>query len=434
MTFKALALLALLVTAQAWGAPSSSRVLHAIGAANDVIINGGSGVLSGIAPGTSGNVLTSNGTSWTSSTPASAPTASYEISNVGVATSVGSNALTISLKQADGSSDCASGAGACKIGFRSSTASTGGYNQRSVTSSLSITISSGSTLGHISGTAGYLYLYVIDNAGTVELAVSSYGHFDTGSLVTTTAEGGAGAADDGFTLYSTTARSNVPARLLGRIESTQATAGTWASGMSNVAMAPFKIPHRWRVDANISGANLSLGTSAQSNYVGIENGSLTLTNNTDNESVVTAQIPCSGTNSPSGTTCSAGNESVGVSWNMPEDGDVRACASFAVVARITGSSDSLPIFQIVQTATNSQTVNKEGRSRTSAGVSATGAAGTVDVHMGQQVCGTFTLTSGQVALRLMYEMPAASSAPSIAADASNSLGQRDIHWEIYPIP
>ena len=69
-----------------------------------------------------------------------------------------------------------------------------------------------------------IYVYAIDNAGTVELAVSST-LLDQGSLQTTTAEGGAGAADSRFVLYSTTARSNVPIRLIGRIKSSQATAG-----------------------------------------------------------------------------------------------------------------------------------------------------------------------------------------------------------------
>ena len=50
--------------------------------------------------------------------------------------------------------------------------------------------------------------------------------------ISTTAEGGAGAADSASTWYSTTARSNVAYRIVGVIRSTQATAGSWATAPS----------------------------------------------------------------------------------------------------------------------------------------------------------------------------------------------------------
>ena len=50
--------------------------------------------------------------------------------------------------------------------------------------------------------------------------------------ISTTAEGGAGAADSATTWYSTTARSNLSYRVLGIVRSTQATAGSWATSPS----------------------------------------------------------------------------------------------------------------------------------------------------------------------------------------------------------
>lgn len=88
--------------------------------------------------------------------------------------------------------------------------------------------------------ANYAYIYAIDNAGTLELAVAGSPLVDCGTVVTTTAEGGAGAADSKSVLYSTTARSNVPCRLIGRVKSTQATAGTWATSPSEVSLWPFE--------------------------------------------------------------------------------------------------------------------------------------------------------------------------------------------------
>lgn len=199
------------------------------------VANGGTGLTS---TGTSGNVLTSNGTAWVSSSPASAPVTFYEISNIGLATSVGSSALTLALKQSDGATNCSTGAAACKIGFRSSTATSGAFNQRSAEAALSLVISSGSTLGQTSGQPSYIWVYAIDNAGTIELAVS-HSKFNENTLVSTTAEGGAGAADSATVLYSTAARSNVPCRLLGYVLNTQTTAGTWASAGTQIQLAPY---------------------------------------------------------------------------------------------------------------------------------------------------------------------------------------------------
>lgn len=193
------------------------------------------------AIGTDGQVLTAdsaqtNGLIW--ATPSSSPTASYEISNLGLATSVAANALTIALKQADGSTNPSTGASAVKVGMRSSTLTSGLYNQRSVTSALSLVVSSGSTLGQASALAARLYIYLIDNAGTLELAVSQK-LFPETQLISTTAEGGAGAADSGTVMYSTTARSNVPFRLVGFLDNTQTTAGTWTSAGTKLQVGNF---------------------------------------------------------------------------------------------------------------------------------------------------------------------------------------------------
>lgn len=176
------------------------------------------------------------GTSWASPNVASQ---SYELEGLTFVSSVAANALTLALKNKSGN-DPSSGS-PVRIGFRSSTLSSAGYEQRSVTGALSITVSSGSTLGFASGAATYLYLYAIDNAGTVELAISRSPYFDEGKLWSTTAEGGAGAADSNAVLYSTTARSNVPIRLIGRGRYTEATAGTWSTNAAELAIMPFEL-------------------------------------------------------------------------------------------------------------------------------------------------------------------------------------------------
>lgn len=152
--------------------------------------------------------------------------------NVGLTASVAASALTIELKQSDGSSD-ATVRNPARIGFRGTTEADGDFNVQEITAALSLVISSGSTLGHASGAEEFIYIYALDNSGTVELAAST-SFFADGTLQTTVAEGGAGAADDAAVLYSTTLRSNVPITLLARMKSIQATAGTWATDPSEI--------------------------------------------------------------------------------------------------------------------------------------------------------------------------------------------------------
>lgn len=190
--------------------------------------------------------------SYTLTLPTGAGTAGYDTKNLGsgslaflpppqdsivnysVTNAVGASALTIALKGVDGNDPSATNP--VYIVFRSSTAATGTPVVRTVTAATSVVVSSGSTLGHQDAKEGNLFLYAIDNAGTVELAVSAHPFTDTLSRVTTTSEGGAGAADSSYVLYSTTARTDVAARMLARMKSTQTTAGTWAAVPTEISL------------------------------------------------------------------------------------------------------------------------------------------------------------------------------------------------------
>lgn len=152
------------------------------------------------------------------------------LNNLGVKTSVAASALTIDLVQQDGATD-PDATGFVSIGFRDATTSVGGINIRTVAAALTMVVPSGATLGSVNATEQIHYIYAIDNAGTVELAISGVRHNEK---VVQTTVALSGASDDIGVLYSTTLRSNVPIRLIGRVKSTQATAGTWATNASDI--------------------------------------------------------------------------------------------------------------------------------------------------------------------------------------------------------
>lgn len=166
-----------------------------------------------------------------------------------VTASVAANALTVGLNPTN-------------LDFRSSALSSGAVNTRSVSSALSLTIPSGATLGTVSGVASRILILAIDNAGTVELAVynaAGAANLDETGVISTTA---ISAAANALTVYSQTARTNVPYRIAGYVDSTQTAAGTWASaptaiqgigGQALAAMSSLGYGQSWQSVARTAG-------------------------------------------------------------------------------------------------------------------------------------------------------------------------------------
>lgn len=139
-----------------------------------------------------------------------------------VTASVASSALTVTLNP-------------CALDFRSSTLTDGTVNTRTVGSAISVVVPSTATLGTVSAQQSRIVVIAIDNAGTIELAVANISGgsvMDETTLITTTAI--AAASNSATAYYSTTARTSVPFRVVGFIQSTQATAGTWATAPSTI--------------------------------------------------------------------------------------------------------------------------------------------------------------------------------------------------------
>jgi hypothetical protein len=185
----------------------------------------------------------------------------------------------------------------------------------------------------------------------------------------------------------------------------------------------------WKVDASVSGAAVGISTTAQSTYTGATNSALTLTNNTDKGSTPNVWIGCASTTDSTGTTCSAANESVSVSFIIPRAGVYEACADFENIL-IASSGRSVNAFQLVETATNAQTILQEGGARLSQ--EANSSENTTAFHL----CGTFTFNSvGRKMIRLFHEHEVAGTTTTnninLAAEAAR--GQRDLKWTVRPV-
>ena len=156
----------------------------------------------------------------------------YEINNLRVDCSVSSNALTLTLNGQNGSSLSSSNYGIVSF---PNVSTNSGYNTVTMTSSVTLTIPSGATMGHNDAKACPLYVYLQYNSGSPELVASS-SLLDEGTLQTSTTI--STSADDGG-IYATTGRSSQSIRLIAVATSTQTTAGTWAANVTKIVPASF---------------------------------------------------------------------------------------------------------------------------------------------------------------------------------------------------
>lgn len=151
--------------------------------------------------------------------------------NLGITASVGASALTVAIKGADGNDPSASNP--VLLGFRSPTVATGTPVIRSLTASLSLTISSGSTMGTVANVPFRLAVVIFDDAGTLRLGLinPTTGSVDETAVASSTAEGGAGAADSANTYYTGSAVTSKAFRVVGYLEYSTGlgTAGTWSA-------------------------------------------------------------------------------------------------------------------------------------------------------------------------------------------------------------
>lgn len=189
---------------------------------------------------------------WVLQNPARGVKTNSKIQSVGA--TVAANALTVTLKPTS-------------LDFRASTLTNGATNTRDVANQLTLVVPSGATLGTVAATQARLVILALDNAGTVELGICNLAgglNLDETGLISTTAI--SAAATSAGVVYSTTARASVPYRVVGFLDITEATAGTWATaptlvqgvgGQALAALSSFGIGQTWQ---DVTGSR-ALGTT-----------------------------------------------------------------------------------------------------------------------------------------------------------------------------
>ena len=139
-----------------------------------------------------------------------------------ITATVASNQLTLTLNPTT-------------LEFRSATLGSGTVSSINLASAASIVVPTNATLGSTNALLSRLVVIALNNAGTIELAVINVAGgndlSETG-LISTTAISASATSSSVF--YSTTARTNVAYRVVGYVESTQTTAGTWATVPSTI--------------------------------------------------------------------------------------------------------------------------------------------------------------------------------------------------------
>lgn len=134
-----------------------------------------------------------------------------------VAASVASNNLTVTINPT-------------KLDFRSTTLTSGTITTVDLASAASLVVPNTATLGTTNSVSARLVILAINNAGTIEAAIVNVaGGIDlseTGLISTTALSTGADSAN---VAYSTTARTSVAYRVVGFLDISETTAGTWAT-------------------------------------------------------------------------------------------------------------------------------------------------------------------------------------------------------------
>jgi hypothetical protein len=210
--------------------------------------------------------------------------------------SVAGSALTIAVKTLAGGNPSSSD----PVFFLFRDASTG-YAVIEQTAALSITVPSGATLGTVNGQANRIWVGVFNNGGAAVLGV--YNSLSGTNILcwdeTSPANGtGVTASSTSSQIwYTASTLSSAVFRILGYVESTQATAGTWATSPSKMQLFGPGVKRPGDTVQETTSNNISTSaTTTSTTYVALTGQNVTISvqsavNVTRAEAFVTQAVP-----------------------------------------------------------------------------------------------------------------------------------------------
>jgi hypothetical protein len=163
------------------------------------------------------------------------------VKNVGLSCVASAGAMTVALKQSDGSTDPTTGLSKTEIVFRSPTITSGAQVRVEFTAALNIVIPSGATFGYANGDYARVFVYAYWD-GTNKGLMCSPLRLNEEKLYAFTAIGT--GSDSATGMYADAIRSGAAVRLIGHFQvDAISTAGTWTTASSVTLMANQIIPH-----------------------------------------------------------------------------------------------------------------------------------------------------------------------------------------------
>jgi hypothetical protein len=199
--------------------------------------------------------------------------------NLQLNASVGSNQLTIAVKGNNGSDPSATNP--VIFSFRDTTIANGDPVIVTLSAALSFTIGSGDTMGCVSNQMCRLWVLAFNNAGTVQLCAfnalsgTSVAPINEGVLQTSQS-GTSGGSSAQLYYCNASAVTNKAARILGYVEISESTAGTWATGPTYVQLFGPGVKKPGDVVQRIFSTN-STSYSATTSYAAATNFSQAIT-------------------------------------------------------------------------------------------------------------------------------------------------------------
>lgn len=298
------------------------------------------------------------------------------LQNLSLTLTVAASALTIALKDRDGSDPSA--ASPVSAGMRNVTVATGDFTVQNVVAANSLVVSSGSTLGTANGVPFRLWIVLFNDGGTLRLGVincvtsaagagagrdvSAIYPLSAWGIASSTAEGGAGAADSAQTFYTGTAVTSKAFVVIGYAtwESGLATAGTWSSGPTRIQLFGPGVPLPGQV---VQGQRTDTG-SAATGTTQIPTDS-TIPQNTEGDQYLSQAItPQSAANVLRVNACAMLSNSGAGSWlaaALFRDSTANALRTFAAVQPTATGALPLPIeAQLLADSTSSTTFKVRG--------------------------------------------------------------------------